>query len=206
MSPQTVDFDADQEGRLRVTDIIGQAIDPTRIDQEQVDGRSYWQLIPDVEYSVDGNQRKGALLVAPVLGFERSIIRVLDGTEHEMSPAYYMAEILLDSSYSMLTMRFFRVEVGGGDPSQAHRRLVDAVPSPLIEDFIPRLRRLVEGAIRVVRPGPASFDVLAEEAKKSTTSKKAAPKKKSSSPKKKAAPAKKKTTSRKSAPSKRKSS
>ena len=178
--------------------IIGQAIDPTRIDQELVDGKLYWQMVPDVEYSIEGNKRKGALLVAPALGFERSIVRTPEGKDFEMSPAYYSAEILLDSSYRMLTLRFYRIEVAQ-EQNNVRRRLVDAVPSPIIEDFLPRVKRLMEGKIRVVKPGPAGFDVMAAESAKSKAKKE---------PKKKAAPKKKtatkKTTAGKPAASKKK--
>jgi len=193
-----------------VADLIGQTIDPTRIDQEIIDGRPYWQLIPDVEYSISGNQRKGCLLVAPAMGFERAIVKTPEGVDHEMTPAYYSAEILLGGSYQMLTLRFFRIEVGQAD-DQVRRRMVDAVPSPLVEDFLPRVQRLVQGGLRVVKTRPKTFEALAREAAKAPGKKKArkAPaKKKAKASAKKApakapkAPAKKKATvkaSRKSA-------
>jgi len=182
--------------------IIGQAIDPTRINQEQVGGREYWQVVPDVEYSIDGNKRTGALLVAPALGFERSIVRTPDGKDFEMSPAYYSAEILLDSQYCMLTLRFFRIELGP-DGKGIHRRLVDAVPSPIIEDFLPRVQRLMEGKIRVVKPQPDGFDVMAAEMAAKKAAVKKAPAKKAPAKK---APAKKapaKKAASKKAPAKK---
>ncbi len=183
--------------------IIGQAIDPTRIDQELVDGKQYWQMVPDVEYSIEGNKRRGSLLVAPALGFERSIVRTPEGKDFEMSPAYYSAEILLDGSYRMLTLRFYRIEVAQDQSNNVRRRLVDAVPSPIIEDFLPRVKRLMEGRIRVVKPGPAGFDMLAEQSKKkkAPAKKKAAAKKTAKKAPAKKAPAKKTT---KKAPAKKK--
>ena len=201
------------EGR-RILDIIGKAIDPTRIGNKVIDGKPYWHVITDVQYSIGGNQRIGVLLIASVIGYERSIVRIPSGRDFEMSPAYYSAELLLDQAYSILTLRFFRSEIDN-DGKEAGRRPIDALPSPVVEDFVESVKELLEGQVRVVKPLSSGFDVLAAEhlskkkkaASKKTTAKKA-PAKKAASKKTtaKKAPAKKaalKKTTAKKAPAKK---
>jgi len=189
-----------------ILEIIGKSIDPTKIGDKQVDGRAYWHVVTDVRYSISKNERVGVLLIAPVIGYERAVVRTPAGQDFEMSPAYYGAELLLDLAYTILSLRFFRSEIDQ-DGKEAGRRPIDALPSPLVQDFINSVQELLEGNVRVVRPVVGGFDALAAEhqnAKEEAKMKKAIKKKAAASKASaKKASTKKKVATKKGAPKKK---
>ncbi len=145
--------------RVVVNELFGQSIDPTLIDSEQVEGRNYWELSP-VEYMLEQQKKEGFLLAAPVIGYESVQVKTPQGEEFAMSPAIYRAEILLDKNYRILMLRFFRLQYDESSKSFMPPHEVAMLPGPLVDDFVMRLKKLIEGNIRVV--SPSSFQALDE--------------------------------------------